>query len=163
VGVLGSSRRLPLGPEKDLGNDPYQTCSASSVHFPSSLRSQWLGLERQVERLMDRFGRVESGLPGENRADYHPEFDEIIRRLGFWDKERAKLSSTPEPGRTRYEEDIRIGQLLLGDRLLRFAALVFSEPLPNDRRMTRGLRNRLLNHRGSGLFLPPKPREKTDG
>lgn len=152
----------------DRSGVPAPAFSPSLEFFfrPSSSLSlvtrQWRGLERQIDRLMARFALVEGDLPSEIRGSYHREFEEIIHRLGFWSEARETLEGSADSERSRYEEDIRIGQSLLGDRLLRFAALVFSEPLPDEGRTTRGLRNRLLNRRGPKL-LPRPPRERPEG
>lgn len=86
----------------------------------------------ELERIRNRYERVAGQIDSKARKTYELEFENLETRCEFWRREMERAAGFPQYARHHYLRDIEIGQRRLLDRVLRFAAAVFSEPLRLD-------------------------------
>ncbi|MFH0799613.1 MAG: DEAD/DEAH box helicase family protein, partial [Pseudomonadota bacterium] len=110
-------------------------------------------IEEELDRLWTRCDKLTDKLPDEVLAEYLSELKTLGRRAMFWQSELERLGKLGAV-RDRHREDIRIGESLLLDRVLRFAATVFAEPIDETNPAQAGLRSRLKIKPKTRLGLP---------
>jgi len=89
-------------------------------------------IETEVGRLETRYDAVKTELAIEVQDRYTREFGELRRRVDFWLQELGRLENQTARIQDHHLEDIVIGQNLLMDRVLRFGATIFSEPIQGE-------------------------------
>jgi superfamily II DNA or RNA helicase len=95
--------------------------------------------------------------PGTREA-YARSFRDFEDRLNFWHVQMGGLRLMKPEAKGRFAQDIHLALSLLSDRLLRFGALVFSEPISDSDLSGFHLRSRLLPPREETPPAPPRPK-----
>lgn len=99
-------------------------------------------IDLEIRRIRDRFNEKAGELESEVRQGYEAEFGRLEQRLEYWLKEIMVAEESTGESREHHLQDIQIGQHLLLDRTLRFAATIFSEPMSANDLAAWGLRQR---------------------